>query len=330
MAHAGLIMDDLPLDITPYAPPGVTERFTATEDGAFRRLLRYAWRQVPPCTLPDDAGVLAAVAGITTQQWSECSRLALTWTRGADGRLTLTQALAVKLAEATAAAALRETKRKASRARWDRPPDARAIHVQSMCNARASDAPSSEARARAERSALLRSSEQNRILRPLSAPGEEVIAQVGSARAQELGADFVRAWRTGQSARMLSAAIRDWQQRGYVAVALPAHKAGELATGQHAEPARVAAAVERVNAAIREGERNKSKRVRNAFALLVSLLGAQRAGGVPMEVDLYTRRRWDELEALAVRQAQADVSMQAARAKDPDGWASRLAKVERA
>ena len=92
----------------------------------------------------------------------------------------------------------------------------------------------------------------------------------------------------------------------------------------------MAAAVERVNAAIREGERNKSKRVRNAFALLVSLLGAQRAGGVPMEVDLYTRRRWDELEALAVRQAQADVSMQAARAKDPDGWASRLAKVERA
>ena len=319
---------DVPLDITPYAPPGVAERFTPLEDGVFRRLLRYSWRQRPPCTLPDDAGFLAVVAGVTQQQWSECStRLALTWTN-ADGRLLLSAARALYDAMTEQATQTRERKRRAAHARWDQnhpPPGADAMQVHSTCNAGASGAPSSEARAHAERScAPCVPKDSSPILSAQSAPSGEVLARLGSARAQDIPA-LVRAWQTQESRRMLRRTIDAWAAEGLTT--FPQSKADELASWPTTTPARVQTAVERIEF-LRKLPAKDERRARKPVGLLLSFLGSGRRPRL-IEIDLVIQARWDQFEAVAIRRLAAQAAIDAAApARSAGGpvWAERLTK----
>lgn len=269
------------------------------------RLILWSWRQEPPCSLPDDAAIIANVAKITPQQWASATKCASLLTPGADGRLHFAHARKVYDSMAASSQALSDAKRRAAQARWgpgrtESNADARAsipMHVHETDaralqmhrpDARASAAPSGEARARAERTALLRSNTPDESMRPLSAQSADVIAKVGSARARELLTENITKWREAQSMDMLRKFIADLRAQGNT---IPIAKADELSRGRYSSPDRVEAAIARVQDLMQTG------RCRAPVGYLISVLGLSQHGDSSLiEVPLQLAAKWDRAE----------------------------------
>lgn len=309
---------EFPLDLSNYMPAGLAATLSLAETGAFFRFAAASWRQVPPCTLPDDPDALAEVAGVSRENWPRLTRLvgALT-TRGDDGRLHLpelrsvydrllgqAQAARSRTAAATAAAAAKR------RSVTDSP--SRIIRNGSVTDPLRTAAPFREARAPAERSALQRSSsdefQRSSSAQGLSASSADVIAKIGSAGARALATDTLRRWQHGQAVRMVAAIIEQWRQADKISSAIPLSKATEIADCPFASPARCAAAIEAVRDAIARDE------CRSPFGMLTGLIGAVRHPRTPkpMDIPLHVQRRWDEIEAAYLREQAASIATAAA------------------
>lgn len=290
-----------PLDLTAYLPAGLGSTLSLAETGAFMRLLAFSWRQQPPCSLPDDTAVLAAVVGIKTEQWPRLSRLAPAFTMGPDGRIHLREAAAVYArlaAEAERAARTSAVRAQAARARWSQDPpdanasDANALQMHPRNHAIASTAPS----LRSERSALQRSSLESKSVRSLGAQSAEVIARIGSAGARALVEDKLKTWRQSHSLGQLRAFVEELRQSGRSNV--PLAKADELARGQWSTPDRIDAAICRIKDRMAVGDCQKP------LGFLISLLGMSARGRATLiEVPLPIAAKWDALEARVAEQA---------------------------
>ena len=285
-----------PFDLVPLLPDGVAASLSLAETGAILRLLAHSWRQQPPCSLPDDTAVLAAVVGIKAEQWPRLSRLDAAFTIGTDGRLHLREARAVYdrlSAEAERSARTSVVRANAARARWSQvPPDANAhanaMHMHTRSDANASSAPS-------ERSALQRSSPETNSKRPLSALSADVIARIGSAGARALTEEKIHAWRRSQALSQLRSFVESLRSGGLSNV--PLSKADELAGGPWSSPERVDAAICRVK------DRMAVKDCHKPVGYLIAMLGLSAKGRASLvEVPLVIAAKWEQQEAAVARQ----------------------------
>jgi len=107
---------------------------------------------------------------------------------------------------------------------------------------------------------------------------------------------------------MFSAAIQQWRSAGLIDGRVPLRMASDLASCEHASPARTAAAIEAVRDAIARSE------CRSAVGMLIGLVGAVRPPRTPrpMDVPLPVQRRWDDMEAAYLREQAAAIATAAA------------------
>lgn len=296
-----------PFALDRLACPGVIAALDTPALGAVMRLAEWAWHQDPPGFLIDDASLLASVARMPMTPTLHTS-VRMVFTPTGDGRLYC-EALALMHAAAAKLRHQRKTAGIASGAARARPPDAPAIehplNIRSTGVERAFDSAAiSRTRARAERSSAISIPEISESAHK-SAP--EVLAKLESAGAQE---SFLRAWRARECEHLLRRALQTWAARGQSVV--PEYKARELASTQHATPARVQTALDRIAAKLELPDKDK-RRCRNPFGLLVTLLGAETVRpSRPIEPDLLHVAAWDRREEFAVRQARAQIAMDAA------------------
>lgn len=305
--------------------PGVAEGLSTLEVGSLYRLVRFAWHQEDPCTLPDEDSSLAMVAGITSEDWRRLRPrlfLALAATGCTPGgRLRLQHARRVFDDQASRASSTSAAKRAAglagARARWQQ--DGRRMADDGTCHSRAMQVPSEAPSVRSERSSdrsslalpLQRSSSQGAIpIAPLErsgASGEEVIAIVGEG-ARAILTEKAEAWRRAQSLGMLQSAIAKWRAAGFTSC--PVTKASELSAGRYAEPARVEALIEEADALVAQAKAC-GKRC-NPVGFLIHGLGAsERSRGRPSEIPLFVSQKWSKLQAATLKSLEAQAALHA-------------------
>lgn len=287
-------------------PSQLAHSLTLAEEGAFIRLASAAWREEPPCSLPDDSTFLAGVVGITVDKWPRLSRLAGAFTLGTDGRLhlPLLRALYDRLATqadsarrrtqaATAAAAAKRRGGVVGESVTEHP--SRIVRNGSVTDPLRMAAPSEEARAREERSALQRSSPEINSQRSLSAQSTDVIARIGSAGARALTEEKIHAWRRSQALSQLRSFVESLRAGGLSNV--PLSKADELAGGPWSSPERVDAAICRVK------DRMAVKDCHKPVGYLIAMLGLSAKGRASLvEVPLVIAAKWEQQEAAVARQ----------------------------
>ena len=147
-----------------------------------------------------------------------------------------------------------------------------------------------ETRARAERSAPLRSPPPDEFQRSLGAQSAEVIARVGGDGARALIETKFREWRRSAATALLLKTLEEWRSSGRSTV--PLSKAHELAAGPYSTPARVESVLCRVCGLL------ATKDCRSPVGYVIAALGLGEHGAARlMEPDLVLAAKWDKQEA---------------------------------
>ncbi|MCK6475307.1 MAG: hypothetical protein L6Q35_00575 [Phycisphaerales bacterium] len=300
---------------------------TTLELGAAYRIAEAAWSSDPAGTVPGDDTFLAAVARITSAEWSAAGPAVLRALGsaphapapgsphdpacGAAGHLVLqavrsaSDAARANVARSAARSdAIRAKRREAgaagAAARWQRDgkPMANAIRLPSA-------APSLRSLSSQVSSAPAPAPIPERAMQ--SAPEGDVCAVLGEG-ARALLDHAVRDWRRKKALGMLEAAIARWAAAGLTSC--PVAKASEMASGEHATPARVQLLIESADQAIAQAR--ASGRRCNPVGMVIAGLGMSQASrGRPREVPLFVVQRWAESEAAAVRMLEAQSAINA-------------------
>lgn len=318
----------LPIDdIERFAAPGLVASMDAAALGSFIRLLSFAWRDQIPCTLQADEGLLALVA--RSHDWERVRpTLLVAFVPSPDhpGRLINSHARAIYDSLAAASAVFAEKQRRASRARWGKPPDAGGIPPASHRHPTgiplgSIGRPAPSLRSESSSLSLDRSKATNESPRSperseRSENEGDVVAQLGE-RARAIGDERIAEWRRRQSLGLLQTAIGEWQKRGVADY--PIANASRLASGPHSEPARVQAVLEDIAGQIAAG------RMRNPVGYLLCGLGlaANRTGAIrAAEIPLLLSQKWAAAEANQRKTFETVNAIQAAanriRAAQPD------------
>lgn len=293
-------LPSLPIDdLERFAARGVVASMDAAALGAFVRLLSYAWREQPPCTLPADDATLAFVA--RSHEWDRVRpSLLVAFVPSTDhpGRLINRQAREIFDSLAAEVAAFSEKQRRASQARWGKPADPGGMPVGSHRDASGMPAGSSARSAPSLRSessslSLPRSQSTNESSRSSERSESEgtVIAQLGD-RARAIGDERIGDWKRRQSLELLQKAIAGWRNSGLSEY--PISNASKLASGPHSDPARVQAVLEDIAGQIAAGKmRNPVGYLLCGLALAANRNGATR----PAEIPLQLAQKWAAAEA---------------------------------
>ncbi len=321
-----------PCDLDGLLAAGVADGLTTLEVGALYRLVRFAWRQDPPCSLPGEDSSLAMVAGVTDEEWSRLRprillALAVTQTAppthgpagGSTGRVSLGHtrriyddlaARAAKNAADKRAAGLASARSRGSTCSTG------AEQVLNRCSAPVAAAPSLRSSSLSiPAPTLQRSSHQSAIQSAQSerSSGEDVIAVLGEG-ARAILAEKVSAWRREQSLRLLQEAIAKWRAAGLTTC--PVSKSSEIAAGEHSDPARVEYLIGEADAMIAQ-EQARGRRC-NPVGLVIAGVGlSEKRRGRPADVPMFVSERWAKLQAstLQLLEAQAALSAKLARAR---------------
>lgn len=296
---------------------------SAIETGALFRLVRFAWLQEPPCTLPDDDSSLAVVAGVTDDEWSRLRArllmaLAATHTAppsrgmagGSTGRLLLGHARRAYDELAAMAAKTAADKRAAGLASARARGGTGSTAVEqplNRCLPPVAAAPS--LRSSSLHSPTLHRSSGGAIQSapPERSSDEDVIAVVGE-RARAILASKAAAWNREQSLRMLQKAISRWRADGLTTC--PVLKAGELANSRHAEPARVESLIEEADGLV-ERERAKGGRCNPVGFVMHGLGESEKSRGRPSPIPLFVSERWAKLQAGTLQMLEAQAALSA-------------------
>ena len=301
---------------------------SALELGIAYRLAEAAWSYTTPGFLPDEDPFLAAVARITSAEWS-AARPAVLRALGfaphgpapagshhdpacaAAGHLDLQAvrsaylAAAAAVASQAAKAADLSAKRRAAgsagaSARWQ--PDGKRMAI---ATALPPAAPSLRSLSSKVLSAPAPSPLPERAIQ--SAQEGDVCAVLGEG-ARAMLEHALAEWRRKKALGMLEAAIARWSAAG--STSCPVAKAGELASGQHATPARVQYLIESADSALAASA--ATGRRCNPVGLVIAGLGmSQATRGRPREVPLFIEQRWAGLEATAVRMLETQSAINA-------------------
>lgn len=138
-----------------------------------------------------------------------------------------------------------------------------------------------------------------------------MIAVLGEG-ARAILTERVSAWRRNKSLSMLQEALARWRGEGLTTC--PITKAAELASGPHAEPARVEALIEAADGLAAHAKARSGWC--NPVGLLMHGLGeSARSGGRPAPIPLFVAQRWHKLEAetLGLLEANAAIAAKVAR-----------------
>lgn len=319
---------EFPAALAPFVVDGLLEGLSTLEVGAAYRLLAYAWRNNPPCTIPRSRASLVAVIGVTFEEW-DAIKTRLFLALGA--RLDATDANVIVLGAAlNAFQALqaeadqrrqrtRNATEAAARAKRDRaspPPHARG---------RGDGPPSVTDPLRNRHGVVTDAAPSLRFVSgsaPALAPSFESMNQRQSALSADSNTN------QGAQARALSdAEIADRQAaRGRLRRArwswaasdrrqVPLQLIEELVQSRHCTEMRVAFVLSVIeDAGLREV--NKGNVPPNPIGMLINGLGAQRRPKAPWEIPLFFQREWEaELsrrQELASQQSRLDAARRAA------------------
>lgn len=296
-----------PADLQRFTLSGVADSLSAIEIGTAYRLLRAAWDQPDPCTLPADDTFLAMVAGITDEEFARSKpRVLLTLAcrslpdrrylfevarRVYDEQADIADRRRRQTAAATNAAALK----KRGRSTTDNPSR---IRYGSTTDPSGQNAPSYLSSTPAlHRSSL--SANQS------AQSGEDVIAVMGDG-ARAILKDKIAEWKRSECLRMMQAAFSQWIASRITNI--PMQKASELASGRWAEPARVEWLIEDANnkiaAAKAKGERS------NPIGVLMHGLGESKASrGRAVDIPLFHAEKWEKKIAAQLKIADAQAAI---------------------
>lgn len=326
-----------PCDFDRFVESGVADGLSSLEVGSLIRLVRFAWQQDPPCSLPGEDSSLAMVARVTDEEWSRMRpRLLLALAATGclpGGRLLLQHARRVYDDLAARAAKTAADKRAAglasARARGstcstaaEQPFDSRSTPVAAAPSLRSSSHSVSAPTLQRPSQSADPSAQSER------SGGEDVIAVLGEG-ARAILAEKVTTWRREQSLRLLQDAIARWRTAGLTTC--PITKAGELADGRHAEPARVESLIEEADGLVAQ-EKAKGKRCNPVGFVMHGLGESEKSRGRPSPIPLFVSERWAKLQAstLQVLEAQAALSAKLARAREALRAADKVQGVGRA
>lgn len=104
-----------------------TAELTPEQQGAFIRLLAYAWEQTPPCTLPCEGTLLAMWCGVSPQRWRSICEPILAKFEVCDGRYVNTKLLAIYEDACSNRERRRRAAEKGNEVRWGSQSDRNAI-----------------------------------------------------------------------------------------------------------------------------------------------------------------------------------------------------------
>lgn len=304
-----------PCDFDGFVEGGVADGLSALEVGALIRLVRFAWRQDPPCSLPGEDSSLAMVARVTNEEWVRIRPrllLALAATGCTPGgRLLLQHARRVYDDLAARAAKTAADKRAAGLASARARGSSCSTAVQqpfNSCSTAVAAAPSLRSLTPSTPAPMLpRSSPQSATPSAQSERPEDVIAVLGE-RARALQAETVSAWRRREALRLLQDAIARWRAAGLTTC--PVTKASDLADGPHSEPARVEALIEEADALIAQ-EKSRGRGC-NPVGFVISGLGlSEKRAGRPAVIPLFVADRWAKRQASVLRLSEAQAALNA-------------------
>ena len=315
--HPNQPMPACPLDFDRLVDAEIGTGLSTLELGVMVRLVRFAWRQSPPCTIPNEEASLAAVAGVTVEEWRRMqTRLflalgtlpphaeATTPRAGHPERITLghaRRAFEDQAAKAAATNAIRSAAgRKGAEARWTQGPDGKrmANAWQTHAFAMAEPFPTPIARPR----------EAMERLRPGINPEAERSSAEGSLSGRSIDAPAiagaiydgleaqaaakVELWRKSQVEQILREGIKPYAVAGRAGRQVE-RDVRAIAGVPHVTPAAAEIALGRL--AEREQDPDKEP-IRSAMGYLIAALGAK-AGGQPLTpylTDQPVVDRWDE------------------------------------
>lgn len=295
----------LPIDdLERFAPNGVVASMDAAALGAFVRLLSHAWTQEPPCSLPADDASLAFHARTTAEEWARVKPAILMAFAPTDqlpepregNRTRLVNAVARGIFDQLAEKAriLSDRQRRVALAKHHGPSHTLPPAPNGNPPGRGGmPAPS----LRSESSSLLltRSPSAHKSPRSPEQEQEDVCARLGEG-ARAIEEERIRAWRRNHAVELLQKAIAEWGQLGLTSC--PVSKAREIASGEHATPARIDTVLEDIRGRIAAAKAG-GKRFNPVGYLLCGLAMAEnRHGHVrAAEVPLILARKWEQLEA---------------------------------
>lgn len=319
-----------PLDLACLVDSGIAETLSTLEVGALYRLVRFAWRQDPPCSLPGEDTSLAMVARVTDEEWARLKpRLflalavtpaALHHAGGSTERLSLGHTRRVFEELAAKAAAISRQRSIAGRGNAK---SERAVNEPLTGRQRAVDEPSS---ARSAAPSLRSSSvfapslqgsppqSANPSAQSERSSGEEDVIAVLGEGARAILVEKLASWRREKSTKMLQDAIAKWRAAGLTTC--PVQKASEMAEGVYAEPARVEWLITDADAKI--AAMNKGERHCNPVAVLIAGLGqSEKTRNRPADIPLFVAERWckEEADSLQLMRAQAALNAKLNRAR---------------
>lgn len=324
-----------PVNLDHLGPPGLIEAMSATELGAFLRLLRFAWDQPTPCSLPPDSAMLAAVARVSQAEWDSIrSRVLLAFppqsspqvhagdspgNHSRAGDLPGTPGATVLLVNTWARAAYdraAEILRRCSDGGRAKGGKGSSRGVEGGLKGASRGVEGDFRAQRSERSSDPESSEAPTLQRSpqpeqTQSAREDVIVKLG-AGARALGKNQAdRVW----CFRLLTDAVFPWASSDKVR--LPMQLATELSEHPNATPMLVAYAIEQINSiGSKPPQPDKPKRETNPFALLIAALGAQHeAPKPPWEVPLHFATAWGRREDEQKRMHEAQERIDRLRAE---------------
>lgn len=352
-----------PIALESVADPDLVQVLTTLELGALLRLVRYAWRQDPPCTLPDEPAGLAMVAGITTEEWEVMrGRLLLAagavpapqdTTAGTRGPLLLSYARRLHdtlASEAAHRAAVRTAVgKKGAHARWSQTDDAKGMPE--VCQRHALGMPEASKADSSARTALrlkaLERSDLNSNLERSSAEGrlpEKTIDAPAIAGAIFDGLDAaatakVELWRKSQVEQVLRAGLKPYQDAGRLVdpkgrVRDHERDLRRIAAAPHVTPAAAEIALGRLGEADRDPARGP---VQAVMGYLIAALGCSARSGArpePLTPYLHDQPIVDRWEAARAKVFDSTRTLEAARATamrlDAAGLGTPAREVRRA
>ncbi len=322
-----------PLDFDRLVDAEIGTGLSTLELGVMVRLVRFAWRQSPPCTLPNDHASLAAVAGVTVEEWQRMqTRLLLalgtlpsqmeaaTPHSGPPERITLghaRRAFEDQAAKAAATNAIRSAAgKKGAEARWTQGPDGKRMANAWQTHAFAMAEPSSAPNARTH-GALER-------LRPGINPEAERSSAEGSLSGRSIDAPAiagaiydgleaqaaakVELWRKSQVEQILREGIKPYAVAGRAGRQVE-RDVRAIAGVPHVTPAAAEIALGRLTE--REEDPDKEP-IRSAMGYLINALGAK-AGGQPLTPYLTDQPVVDRWDQAAMKVFDSSRTLEAAR-----------------
>jgi uncharacterized protein YdaU (DUF1376 family) len=314
---------DFPAALAPFVVDGLLEGLSTLELGALYRLLAYAWRNSPPCTVPRSRTSLVAVTGVTVEEWDAIKNrlfLALEMRLDDTDRNVIVLGAASRVYQSILAEAdqrrqrTRNATEAAAKLRRERPGERQST-----------DRPSVTDPLRTRHGSVTDAAPVLRFVSgsaPALAPSSESMNQRQSAQGafsnQNQGAQ-ARALSDAELADREAARGRLRRARWSWAAAdrrqVPIRLIEELVRSRHCTEMRVAF----VLSVIEDGglrEVNKGNLPPNPIGMLINGLGAQRRPKAPWEIPLFFQREWEALlerrQELATHQARLDQARRAA------------------